>query len=193
MSRDDAPVTVLLADLRAGRREAFDDLFPKVYDELRRLARSQMRGGAGQTLNATGLVHEAYAKLANYGHMEWQSRAHFFGVAAQAMRRILVSQARRKNAAKRGGDAVRVTLHETYHEVGDASSSEAWADDLAALDDALVALEALNERHARVVECRFFAGLSIEETAEVLGVSPVTVTRDWRMARAWLKDTLGQG
>ena len=190
MDRDPAPVTALLDDLRSGRREAFDDLLAQVYDELQGLARAQLRRErAGHTLDTVALVHEAYAKLADYGRMEWQSRAHFFGVAAQAMRRVLVSYARRRNAEKRGGDAVRVTLHETYH---GSDEADAWADEVAGLDDALSRLEALNPRHARVVECRFFAGLSIEETAEVVGVSPVTVTRDWRMARAWLQDDLGR-
>ena len=193
MARPDADVTRLLGDLRAGRREAFDDLLAQVYDELQALARAQLRRErSGHTLDTVALVHEAYAKLADYGQMEWESRAHFFGVAAQAMRRVLVSYARRRNAEKRGGDAVRVTLHETYHGTDD-TEADVWADEVAALDDALTHLETLNPRHARVVECRYFAGLSIEETAEVVGVSPVTVTRDWRMARAWLQDALRTG
>jgi RNA polymerase sigma factor (TIGR02999 family) len=161
---------------------------PQVYDELRRVAHNQLRGERpGHTLNTTGLVHEAYAKLVDYRELDWQNRAHFYAVAAQAMRRILVSYARQKKAQKRGGGAARVTLDESL-EAG--TFSENWADELAALDEALNRLEALNPRHARIVECRFFANLSIKETAEALGVSPITVTRDWRMARAWLKDTL---
>ena len=189
MNRKGPSVTRLLDDLRDGRREVFDDLLAAVYDELQRLAHAQIRHERSATMDTVGLVHEAYVKLAGYGEMEWESRAHFFGVAAQAMRRVLVDTARRRNAQKRGGEAVRLTLHETYH--GLPSGPDAWAD-LESLDEALARLEALNPRHARVVECRYFTGLSIEETAEALGVSPVTVTRDWRMARAWLKDTLAR-
>lgn len=185
----DENVTQLLSDLRDGRREAFDRLMPVVYDELRQVARRQLRSERpGHTLNTTGLVHEAYAKLVDYRELDWESRAHFYAVAAQAMRRVLVSYARKRRAEKRGGDAVRVTFDEAF---GHNTSGENWADEVAALDEALARLEAINPRHARIVECRYFAGLTIEDTAEALGVSPITVTRDWRMARAWLKDALG--
>lgn len=185
---DSKNVTQLLIDLRSGHREAFDLLLPHVYDELRRVARHQLRKERpGHTLDTAGLVHEAYAKLIDYRALDWQSRAHFFAVAAQAMRRILVSYARRKKAEKRGGGAVRVTLDES---AGAITWSENWADEMAALDAALERLEALNPRHARIIECRFFANLSIKETAEALGISSMTVTRDWRMARAWLQDAL---
>lgn len=185
---DGANVTQLLSDLRGGRREAFDRLMPLVYDELRQVARRQLRHERpGHTLDTTGLVHEAYAKLVDYRELDWESRAHFYAVAAQAMRRVLVSYARKRRAEKRGGDAVCVTLDEAFVP---GSSGEDWADEVAALDEALARLEAVNPRHARIVECRYFAGLTIEDTAEALGVSPITVTRDWRMARAWLKDAL---
>ena len=188
MTPDPPNVTQLLSDLREGRREAFNALLPQVYDELRRVARNQLRGERREhTLNTTGLVHEAYAKLVDYRELDWQSRAHFYAVAAQAMRRVLVSYARQRNAEKRGGDAIQVTLNESF---GLTTLGEHWADEVAALDAALQQLEAINPRYARIVECRFFANLSIKETAEALGVSPITVTRDWRMARAWLKDAL---
>lgn len=191
-------ITQLLRDLREGRREAFNLLLPQVYDELRRVARKQLRNErAGHTLDTVGLVHEAYVKLADYREFEWKSSSHFYAVAAQAMRRVLVNHARRKKAEKRGGGAVRVTLDEAQHPYGSAPFDERWADEIAALDAALDRLEVLNPRHARVVECRFFANLTVDETAETLGVSPVTVARDWRMARAWLRvalqDTPGSG
>lgn len=179
-------VTQLLDDLRAGRHEAFDTLLPEVMDALRAIARRQLQNErADHTLNTTALIHEAYLKLVGRREMDWQSRAHFFAVAARAMRRVLVSYARQRNAEKRGGGAVRVTL---VTNLGPLTESQ--EDELVALDAALQRLEQINLRHARIVECRFFAGLTIEETAEALGVSPVTVTRDWRMARAWLRHEL---
>lgn len=181
-----ADVTALLGDLRQGRREAFEELLPQVYDELRRIAHLQLRRERnGHTLNTTALVHEAYVKLVDHQHMDWQNRAHFYAVAATAMRRVLISYARKRTAEKRGGGVVDVTFDEAFGRFSDERAEE-----LVALDEALERLEQLNARHARVVECRYFGGLTIEETAAVLGVSPITVTRDWRMARAWLKDAL---
>lgn len=179
-------VTQLLKDLRAGRREAFDELLPQVYDELRRVAHFQLRSErADHTLNTTALIHEAYLKLVDYRQTDWKNRAHFYAVAAQAMRHVLVSYARRRSAEKRGGGDIRLTYEEAF-----GVFSEQRAEELVALDEALERLEAINPRHARIVECRFFAGLTIEETAETLGVAPITVTRDWRMARVWLKEAL---
>lgn len=190
MHVDNLHVTRLLDDLRAGRRGALDELLPQVYDELRRIARNQLRNErAGHTLDTVALVHEAYAKLVDYRDQNWENRTHFFAVAAQAMRRVLVSYARRRNREKRGGGVAHVTLG--VDERFAAASETDWADEVAALDTALERLEAINPRHARIVECRFFGGLTIEDTAAALDISPVTVTRDWRMARAWLQDALG--
>lgn len=179
-------VTRLLQAYAGGDRAALDRLLPVVYDELRTLAHARLRGErAGHTLNTTALVHEAYLELVDLDPVDWQSRAHFFGLAARLMRHILVDYAVRRKAIKRGGDRQRVDL-----ETADAVS-EQRADDLLALDEALERLERTEPRRCRVVECRFFVGLSIEETAHVLGVSPVTVTRDWTAARAWLNRELG--
>ena len=179
-------VTQLLNDLKAGRREAYDELLPKVYDELHRIAHRQLWGErADHTVNTTALVHEAYLKLVDQRQVDWQNRAHFYAVAAQAMRQVLVSYARRRNAEKRGGGAAHARFEEVWEVFSDERSEE-----LVALDEALTRLEAINPRHARIVECRFFGGLTIKETAEALGVATVTVTRDWRMARAWLKEAL---
>jgi len=177
-------VTQLLNELRGGRREAFDKLFPQVYDELRRTAQYLLlKERDGHTLNTTALIHEVYLKLANYQKMEWHNRAHFYAVAAQAMRHVLISYARQRNAEKRGGGAISVVFEEDKY-------SERLLEEVIVLDEALSNLEKINERHVRIIECRFFGGMTIEETAESLGISAITVTRDWRMARAWLKDAL---
>jgi RNA polymerase sigma factor (TIGR02999 family) len=161
---------------RQGDESALNALLPLVYDEMRRLAGSYLRNeGSGHTLQPTALAHEAYIRLLDQRQVSWQNRAHFMGLAAQAMRRILVDHARRRDAQKRGGGAVRVTL-EDADAAGEALASALPLDRLAKLD----------ERQARVVELRFFTGLSIEETGEALGVSPATVKRDWTLARAWL-------
>lgn len=179
-------VTQLLLDLQDGRREAFDRLLVKVYPALREMARAKMRGQrAGHTLNTTGLVHEAYLKLVRYQDVSWKGRVHFFGAAAQTMRRILVDHARAKKAHKRSGDHVTLT--------GAGLSNDVSLDQIIELDDALSRLAEKRPRWARVVECRYFAGLTIEETAEVLGISHGTVSNDWRMARAWLRRELGDG
>jgi len=173
-------VTVLLKAWSDGDRGALDRLTPLVYEELRRLARRYLRRErTGHSLQTTLLVNEAYVRLVDYKRMQWQDRAHFFAVSAQLMRRILVEHARRHNL-KRGGGLQHVSLEEAG-EVGGGRTT-----DLVALDDAMNALARLDPRKAQVVEMRFFGGLSVEETAEVLKVSTITVMRDWNTARAWL-------
>lgn len=173
--------TQLLRAWAGGDRGALERLTPRVYDELRRIARHYMKDERPvRTIQATALVHEVYLKLIDVTNVDWQHRAHFFAIAAQIMRHILLDRARRRVAAKRGGAAPRLNLDE----VPDIGSG--WAPELVALDDALNALTKIDPRKARVIELRFFAGLSVEETAEVLEVSCDTVKRDWRLARAWL-------
>jgi RNA polymerase sigma factor (TIGR02999 family) len=183
-----ASISHLLQELRAGNRSAFDELLPLVYDELHRLAdRQRHRWQGDETLDTTALVHEAYLKLADQSAPEWQSRAHFLGVASTAMRQILIDYAKRKCAAKRGGQQPHVPLHEIEAALFQAeSSTEACDELLVALDDSLHRLDQSNQRQRRIVECRFFAGMSVEDTAEALGVSPATVKRGWSMAQAWL-------
>jgi RNA polymerase sigma factor (TIGR02999 family) len=173
-------VTEFLRAWSDGDRAALDRLTPIVYDELHRLARRYMKGERpGHSLQTTALVNEAYMRLVNYKSMQWQNRAHFFAVSAQLMRRILVDHARRHNL-KRGGDVLHVSLDETPMVGGERAA------DLVALDDAMNELGKLDPRKVQVVEMRFFGGLSVEETAEVLKVSAVTVMRDWSTAKAWL-------
>lgn len=175
-------VTQLLVAWTDGDAAARDELMPLVYDELRRLAHRYMgRERIGHTLQTSGLVNEAYLRLIDQSQVQWQNRAHFFGIAAQMMRRILVDYARSRGYAKRGGDARQVSLDEV------ALVSEERAADVVALDDALKGLAEIDLRKSRIVELRFFGGLSIEETAEVLAVSPGTVMRDWTLAKAWLR------
>ena len=160
---------------------ALDDVMRAVYHELRRMADRYLRmESPAHTLQPTALVHEAYLRLIDQSRVNWQNRAHFFGVAAQMMRRILVDHARTKQRGKRGGAAVKLSLDE------DVALSSARAPDLVALDEALESLCVIDQRKSRVVELRFFGGLSVEETAEVLDVSPQTVLRDWKLAKAWL-------
>jgi RNA polymerase sigma-70 factor (ECF subfamily) len=174
-------VTALLQAWEGGDRAALDRLIPVVYEELRRIARRRMRGeGHAPTLQTTALVNEAYLRLIDVRQVRWQDRAHFFAVAAEMMRRTLVEAARRRRRQKRGGGAVRVSLNESM------DPAAGRAGELIALDDALQALAAFDPRKARVVELRFFGGLSVEETAEVLRISPQSVMRDWKLARAWL-------
>ena len=174
-------VTRLLDDLSAGKEHALDELLPLVYRELRRRAASYLRRERqNHTLQPTALVNEAFLKLVEQRNVRWQNRAHFFGVAAQAMRRILVDHARTHGRIKRGGAGPQVTLDEAM------IAAESRSIDLLALDEALERLSALDERQARVVELRFFGGLSVEETAEVLHISPATIKREWSMAKAWL-------
>jgi RNA polymerase sigma-70 factor (ECF subfamily) len=173
-------VSTLLRAWSEGDRRALEKLIPIVYDELRRLGRRYMRGErSGHSLQTTALVNEAYTRLVDYKRMQWQNRAHFFAVSAQLMRRILVDHARRHNL-KRGAGVHHVSLEEAAVVGGDGDT------DLAALDDAMSALARIDPRKVQVVEMRFFGGLSVEETAEVLKVSPVTVKREWRAARTWL-------
>jgi len=181
-------VTVLLKQLAGGDREALGDLVPLVYDQLKVIARRQMANEpAGHTLNATAVIHEAYLRIAELERIQWGDRAHFFAVASQAMRRVLVNHANRRKTLKRGGDRRRVELTE----LADADGLDAMM--MMALDRALNRLEAVDERQVRVVECRFFGAMSIEETAAALNVSVATVKRDWAMARAWLNRELSDG
>jgi RNA polymerase sigma factor (TIGR02999 family) len=182
---DDVPgrrdITDLLAALRAGDGSAMDRLLPLVYDELRRRAHLQLgRGGRSATLSTTGLVHEAYLRLVDSPHQDWENRNHFYGVAVKAMRSVVVDYARRRGARKRGGDARRVPLDEGLLRV------EEDAAEILALHEALDRLAVLDERLGELVELRFFGGLSVEETAQVLGVSDRTVKRDWTKARTLL-------
>ena len=174
-------VTQLLIGWSEGDRDAFDRLLPLVYQELKRLAdRYLRRERSNHTLQATALVHEAYLKLIDQRDVRWQNRAPFFGIAAQAMRRILVDHARDRQAEKRGGGAVKLSLDD------ELDLSDRRAGELIALDDALNTLMEMDPQKSRIVELRFFGGLSIEETAAVLGVGTATVIRQWRLAKAWL-------
>lgn len=178
-------VTRLLEAVARGRDGAVDELFAATYEELKALAGSQRRRWRGDdTLSTTVLIHEAYLKLAQRQGPQWEHRGHFFAVASTAMRQILINYARDKRVAKRGGDATPVSPDDV------PLVSEDAVEELLALDEALDALAALDARQARVVECRFFGGLSVEETAEALDVSPATVKRDWAVARAYLQRTL---
>ena len=179
--------TQLLRAWAEGDQGALERLTPHVYRTLRRIAGHHLRNErAGNSLQATALVHEAYLELIDITNVDWQHRAHFFAVSAQIMRHILLDRARRRVAAKRGGNAERVDLDELPDLSGDR------ANELIALEDALNALAAIDARKARVVELRFFGGLSVEETAEVLAISPETVMRDWKFARSWLHAELSR-
>jgi RNA polymerase sigma-70 factor (ECF subfamily) len=174
-----------------GDQGALEKLTPIVYDELHRLARRYMKGErSGHSLQTTALVNEAYMRLVDYKRMQWQNRAHFFAVSAQLMRRILVEHARRRNL-KRGGDVPHLSIEDSAV-VGGDPANEPGAE-LVALDDAMNALAKFDARKVQVVEMRFFGGLSVEETAEVLKVSPITVIRDWSTARAWLYREMTDG
>jgi RNA polymerase sigma factor (TIGR02999 family) len=175
-------VTQILRAVESGSPGAASELLPLVYDELRGLARRQMaQGPAGQTLQPTALVHEAYLRLVGNEGLRWRSRAHFYAVAALAMRQILVDRARRRSAAKRGGDRVRVSLEQV-----DPAAGELPAEQFLALDAALERLDGADHQKAQVVMLRYFAGLTIPETARSLDVSPATVKREWQFAKAWL-------
>jgi RNA polymerase sigma factor (TIGR02999 family) len=184
----DRAVTQLLADLRAGRAGAVEQVLPLVYDELREIAARHMRRERpGHTLQATALVHDAFLKLVDQTRVDWQDRSHFFAIASQAMRRILVDHARARAAAKRGAGAVRVSSDDTVLAGGEHPLSP---EDLLSLDAALCELAALDKDQARIVELRYFGGLTIEEAAEALGISPATLKREWSLARAWLRRRL---
>ena len=184
-ARPAASITELLADLRAGRRDALDEILPLVYQELRRVARRELAARPSDSLSATALVHELYLKFTRAGRADWRDRAHFLGVAAVAMRHILVDRARRRTAEKRGGTQAYVTLED------ELVVSDNHAESLLELHDALDQLARLDERLARVVECRFFGGMTEQETAEALGIAVRTVRRDWIKARGLLYEALG--
>jgi RNA polymerase sigma factor (TIGR02999 family) len=181
---DQAPneITQMLIELTDGNQEVVNQILPHIYDELKRLASSYLRRErVNHTLQPTALVHEAYMKLIDQKRVHWQNRAHFFGIAAQVMRRILMDHARKHQADKRGGEAEKLPIEEEILVVSHEKSAE-----LIALDDALQTLASMDEQKAKIVELRYFGGLSIEETAEVMGVSVPTINRQWRMAKAWL-------
>jgi RNA polymerase sigma factor (TIGR02999 family) len=178
-------ITQLLMNWSQGDKAALDQLVPLVYPELRRLAKRQMnRENPAHTLQTSALINEAYLKLVDQQNVQWQNRAHFFAVAAQVMRHILVDHARTRNYAKRGGGASKLPLDEA------SALTERRAAELIALDDALRDLATLDERRSQIIELRFFGGLTLEETAEVMHISPSTVQREWRAARAWLHHTI---
>jgi RNA polymerase sigma-70 factor, ECF subfamily len=183
---DTARITELLLAVSEGGREALDQLVPVVYDHLRRIAGAQLRREASShSLQATALVHEAYLRLVDQRHVHWRNRAHFFGVAASLMRRILVDHARARLADKRGGGLERVTLH------GDeAAAGSPRGIDVLALHESLGRMAAFNPRQERIVELRYFGGLTIEEAAEVVGISEATLVREWTIAKAWLRADL---
>ncbi len=179
-------VTQALVELSKGDRSALDRLLPIVYGQLRQLAENQLRQErVGHTLTPTALVHEAYLKLVQLEQIDWRGKSHFFGACAQSMRRILISYARMKKAEKRGSGAEHVPIDNVILAAQDRPA------EIIALDEALTKLERLSERQARVVECRFFAGMSVEETGEAIGISPATVKREWTVARAFLNRELG--
>jgi RNA polymerase sigma factor (TIGR02999 family) len=183
-----AEVTKLLLAWGAGSEKALPELLPVVYAELHQLAKRCMASEhPGHTLQASALVNEVYLKLVDNRRAQWQNRAQFFGVSAQLMRRILVDAAQRRHYLKRGGGTLQVTLHEEHAISGRESK------DLVAIDDALTSLETLDARKAQIVEMRFFAGLSVEETAQALHVSEDTVLRDWKLAKSWLYKELNKG
>jgi RNA polymerase sigma factor (TIGR02999 family) len=183
----DPDITSALEQFSLGDREAFDRLLPAVYDHLRGMAERELRREqAGHTLNPTGLVHEAYLKLVQLDRISWQGRVHFFGACAQIMRRVLISYARHRKADKRGAGMAQASLDDVVVAVRERPEA------LLALDEALDRLAALDPRQAKVVECRYFAGMEIEEVAELVGASPATVKRDWAAARAWLNRELTQ-
>ncbi len=186
-SSDEA--TVYLRDLERGDRSAVDRLLPLIYEDLRAIAGAMMRNNAAdQTLQPTALVHEAYLRLVRSENQQWNSRKHFFDVAAMAMRQLLINEARRRGAEKRGGERKRVLLSDIA-ETGEGGLSEI---DVLAFNELLERLEAIDPRQSRIVELRFFAGLKVTEIAEILGVSDRTVRLDWRMARAWLQRELSE-
>ena len=182
---ESANITKMLRQYQSGDRKVLDELFPLVYDELRRLARSRLQSErADHTLQPTALVHEAYLRLIEQHSTDWQNRAHFFGLAAEMMRRILVNHAVKRNAEKRFGNQTKIALDDAIDLVTEREI------DLISLDDALTKLAEFDPQQAKIIELRFFTGLKIEEVAEVLGVSDSTVKREWRVAKAWLHDRL---
>lgn len=187
-------ITQLLSRAQGGDKDSLDRLLPLIYDELRRVAANQLRvERENHTLQATALVHEAYLRLLEQREVDWQNRAHFFSIAAEMMRRILVNYAIQRNAKKRGDGVTRISLDDAVSFSTDDATATATAEsnlDLVSLDNALKRLSELDETQACIVELRFFGGLTIEEVAEVLGISDSTVKREWKMAKAWLKTQL---
>jgi len=187
MAQSPEEITVLLKAWRNGNRDALDKLMPLVYEDLRRIAHRYItRQAAGQTLQTTAVVHEAYMRLAGQDDVAWQNRAHFYGVCAQVMRSLLVDRARARGAAKRGGGRFKVSVSDGV------ASSNASDIDIVALDEALQSLASIDPRKARIVELRYFGGLTVEETASFLELSPITIKREWLKAKAWLYDELRQ-
>jgi RNA polymerase sigma factor (TIGR02999 family) len=184
LDRTNRDITGMLRDWNAGNAAAFQELIPLVYNELRPLARRCLRGRGNQTLQPTALIHEAYLRLNGADGVNWQDRAHFFAVAAQVMRRVLVDSVRARMAAKRGAGAVTIMLSEPSELPSDMQP------DVLDVDAALHELTALDDRQARIVELRFFGGLSVEETAEALRISPATVKREWVVAKTWIRRRL---
>jgi len=181
--------TQLLQATQAGDKEAVNQLLPMVYDEMRKIARQKLRFERdGHTLDTTALVHEAYFKLINYDKIEWESRTHFLGIAALAMKRILINYAERRNAIKRGGNYSRIELEEI--EDPTEMMSESMAEEILALNGALKRMKEFNERGSKVVEYHFFGGLTWKEISEVMGIAPITVRRAWKVAKLWLKKEL---
>ncbi|MFT5234160.1 MAG: RNA polymerase sigma factor (TIGR02999 family) [Candidatus Krumholzibacteriia bacterium] len=188
-------LTIILQEASGGNRDAMGQVVSLVYSELRAIARRQHAAeNAAHSLNTTGIVHEAYLKLLKLDRLGWQNREQFFAIAARSMRQILVDHARKRKSLKRGGETPVLSIDEMTADFGDIAFTidDGQIDELLGLDLALQGLEAQNERHARIVECRFFTGLSIEETAKAIGISPATVKREWILARAWLNRELSQ-
>ncbi len=180
-------ITALLAELKKGNKQAEEQLIPLVYKELHRLSRHYMRGEKqGHTLQASALVNEVYMRLAGEHNVDWKNRAHFFGTAANIMRRILVDHARTRDAGKRGGSAEKVSLENAFV----YTDAQSWQ--VVAIHEALNKLAEWDQRQCRIVEMRFFAGLNVEETAEAMGISPTTVKREFQMAKAWLYGALSK-
>lgn len=189
MEENAKPITILLDEIKQGNAESFNKLLPQVYDELRRLAKSYLnRERIGHTLQPTALVHETFLRLINQKQIEWQDRAHFFGIAARLMREILIDYARAKKSRKRGGeDMTMIALEDAV-----SASFEPKELDVLVLDELLKQLAKLDERQVQIIEMRFFAGLSVEETAEAMRISPATVKRDWQTAKIWLLRKLSE-
>jgi RNA polymerase sigma factor (TIGR02999 family) len=188
MADNAGDVTRLLQQLRAGNAQAADKLVPLIYEELRRLAAACMRRErSGHTLQATALVHEAYLKLMGQRNVEWHDRAHFFAVAATLMRRVLLDHARKRHTAKRGGAPHKATLEDSL------LISDEHLDDVLALDQCLTRLAAIDPQQAKLVELRFFAGMNVEEVAEIMSISTATVKREWASAKAWLNREMTRG
>lgn len=188
---DKGPITQLLIATREGDKNAVNELFPLVYDEMRKIARKKLRfERSGHTFDTTALVHEAYFRLIDQNEVEWQSRAHFLAIAAQAMRRILLNYAEYKNAQKRGGDFTKLDIDVEHLPGGQVNMDDEMAESILALNNALDKMEEFNERGCRVVEYHFFGGLTWKEISEVMGVAPITVRRTWNVSKLWLNREL---